>query len=61
MLKTIGDSLHKDAITANGKTIWENVQNAENFDESVIRLLDNPFMANAGITILRAIWRRTAP
>jgi len=53
VLKTIGDSLHKDAITANGKTIWENVQNAENFDESVIRSLDNPFMANAGITILR--------
>jgi len=53
VLKTIGESLHKDAITANGKTIWENVQNAENFDESVIRTLDNPFMANAGITILR--------
>ena len=53
VLKTIGDSLHKDAITANGKTIWENVQNAENFDESVIRTLDNPFMSNAGITILR--------
>ena len=53
VLKTIGDSLHKDAITANGKTIWENVQNAENFDENVIRTLDNPFMSNAGITILR--------
>ncbi len=53
VLKTIGDSLHKDAITANGKTIWENVQNAENIDESVIRTLDNPFMSNAGITILR--------
>ena len=53
VLKTIGDSLHKDAITANGKTIWENVQNAENYDEKVIRTLDNPFMANAGITILR--------
>ncbi len=53
VLKTIGDSLHKDAITANGKTIWENVQNAENYDEKVIRPLDNPFMANAGITILR--------
>ncbi len=53
VLKTIGDSLHKDAITANGKTIWDNVQNAENYDEKVIRPLDNPFMANAGITILR--------
>ncbi len=53
VLKIIGDSLHKDAITANGKTIWENVQNAEVYDPKVIRPLDNPFMANAGITILR--------
>jgi len=53
VLKIIRDSLHKDAITANGKTIWENVQNAEVYDPKVIRPLDNPFMANAGITILR--------
>ncbi len=53
VLKSIGDSLHKDAMTANGKTIWDNVKDAENFNSSVIRPLDNPFMANAGITILR--------
>ena len=53
VLKSIGDSLHKDAMTANGKTIWDNVKDAENFNSNVIRPLDNPFMANAGITILR--------
>jgi L-arabonate dehydrase len=53
VLKSIGNSLHKDALTANGKTIWDNVKDAENFNSSVIRPLDNPFMANAGITILR--------
>ena len=53
VLKSIGDSLHKDAMTANGKTIWDNVKDAENFNSSVIRPFDNPFMANAGITILR--------
>ena len=53
VLKSIGDSLHKDALTANGKTIWDNVKDAENFNSSVIRPLDNPFMTNAGITILR--------
>jgi len=53
VLKSIGDSLHKDALTANGKTIWDNVKDAQNFNSSVIRPLDNPFMANAGITILR--------
>ena len=53
VLKSIGDSLHKDALTANGKTIWDNVKDAENFNSNVIRPLDSPFMANAGITILR--------
>ena len=53
VLKSIGDSLHKDALTVNGKTLWDNVKDAENFNSSVIRPLDNPFMANAGITILR--------
>ena len=53
VLKSIGDSLYKDALTANGKTIWDNVKDAENFNPNVIRPLDNPFMANAGITILR--------
>ena len=53
VLRSIGDSLHKDALTANGKTIWDNVKDAENFNSNVIRPFDNPFMANAGITILR--------
>ena len=53
VLKSIGDSLHKDALTVNGKTIWDNVKDAENMNPSVIRPLDNPFLSNAGITILR--------
>ncbi len=53
VLKEISASLHADAITANGKTLLENVADAECFDRNVIRSLDNPFMANAGITILR--------
>ena len=53
VLRSIGDSLYKDALTANGKTIWDNVKDAENFNPNVIRPLDNPFMKNAGITILR--------
>ena len=53
VLKSIGDSLHKNALTVNGKTIWDNVKDAENMNPSVIRPLDNPFLSNAGITILR--------
>jgi L-arabonate dehydrase len=53
VLKEIAAHLHADAITANGKTIGENVANAENYDANVIRSVANPFMANAGIAILR--------
>ena len=53
VLKSIGDSLHKNALTVNGKTIWDNVKDAENMNPGVIRPLDNPFLSNAGITILR--------
>ena len=53
VLKSIGDSLHKNALTVNGKTIWDNVKDAENMNPGVIRPLDNPFLCNAGITILR--------
>ncbi|GGY94900.1 IlvD/Edd family dehydratase [Pseudoduganella plicata] len=44
---------HKDALTANGKTIWENNQDAPIYDEEVIRPIDNPLIADGGICILR--------
>jgi L-arabonate dehydrase len=53
VLKEIAAHLHADTITANGKTLVENVANAECYDRNVIRPLNDPFMANAGITILR--------
>ncbi len=53
VLKTIGEYLHRDAITVNGKTIWDNVKDAENYDAKVIRTIADPFMANAGIVVLR--------
>ncbi|KAA0017800.1 dihydroxy-acid dehydratase [Salinicola corii] len=44
---------HKDALTVNGKTIWENVQDAPHYDDKVIRPLDNPLREDGGICILR--------
>ncbi|MDX3775404.1 IlvD/Edd family dehydratase [Chromatiaceae bacterium AAb-1] len=45
--------LSKEALTANGKTIWENVKDAQCHNDDVIRPLDNPLVANGGICILR--------
>jgi L-arabonate dehydrase len=45
--------LHKNAPTVNGKPIGENVADAENWDKAVIKAYDQPFMASAGIAVLR--------
>ena len=53
VMKEIEGHLHTDAITATGKTIGENIADAENFNADVIMPLSKPFMAKAGIAILR--------
>ena len=53
VLKEIGDFIHKDALTANGKTIWDNVKDAENYNTDVIFPLKTPFKPNGGIAVLR--------
>ncbi len=44
---------HKDALTANGRTIWENNVDAPIYDDEVIRPLANPLIKDGGICILR--------
>ncbi|WEF33914.1 IlvD/Edd family dehydratase [Pseudoduganella chitinolytica] len=44
---------NKDALTVNGKTIWENNQDAPIYDEEVIRPIDKPLIKDGGICILR--------
>jgi dihydroxy-acid dehydratase len=53
VLKEISRHLHLDAITANGRTLGENVAEAENFNPEVIKTLDAPFKEKAGIAVLR--------
>lgn len=53
VIKELGDRLHVDAITINGKSLGENCANAEVFNDEVIRTVDNPVQQNAGIAVLR--------
>jgi L-arabonate dehydrase len=48
-----GQLLHRDALTVNGKTIWDNVSKAECFDRKVIFSLAEPFKPKAGIAVLK--------
>jgi dihydroxy-acid dehydratase len=55
VLRELGERglLHKQALTVNGKTIWENNKDAECFNREVISAFDRPFKKNTGIAVLR--------
>ena len=53
VIRAIGDRIHKDALTVNGKKIWENVKDAVNYDEKVITPLERPFKPQGGIAVLK--------
>jgi L-arabonate dehydrase len=53
VMKEIASVLHTEAVTANGKTIGENIADAQNFDPRVIKTMAQPFKAKAGIAVLR--------
>src|SRR3954453_5125077 len=55
VLRELGERglLHKDALTVNGRTLWENVQAAECFNREVITPFADPFKPEAGMAILR--------
>ncbi len=53
VMKEISRHLHLGAITANGKTIGDNIESAENFNPNVIMPLAAPFKDRAGIAVLR--------
>ena len=45
--------LHLDGITVTGRTTGENIERAVNLDEEIIRPIENPFMPNGGIAVLK--------
>jgi L-arabonate dehydrase len=45
--------IHKDALTVNGKTIWENCKDAPNWNQEVIRTFDKPLVEHGGVAVLR--------
>jgi L-arabonate dehydrase len=45
--------IHKDALTVNGKTIWENCKDAPNWNQEVIRPFDKPLVQHGGVAVLR--------
>jgi L-arabonate dehydrase len=54
VLRALGEQelLHKDALTANGKTIWQNVHDAACWNDEVITPFERPLKHDAGIAVL---------
>jgi dihydroxy-acid dehydratase len=48
-----GGALQRDALTANGETIWANVKDAPCWNRDVVHSFKKPFKENAGIAVLR--------
>jgi dihydroxy-acid dehydratase len=53
VLKEISPLLHLDALTANGKTLGENIAHARCFNRNVIKTLDQPLRPEGGTVILK--------
>ncbi|GGE43792.1 dihydroxy-acid dehydratase [Pullulanibacillus camelliae] len=51
-LCSINGLIHKDRITITGKSIYENVQDAEILNDKVIRRKENPYSPVGGLSIL---------
>ncbi len=45
--------LNLDCMTVTGKTVGENIKDARNLDPTVIRPIEDPFMPNGGIAVLK--------
>ena len=54
VMKELADAglIKTDLITCNGKTVAENIKDAENLDHETIRPIDNPYLATGGIAVL---------
>ncbi len=52
LMNTIRDHLHLDCLTVTGKTLGEVIEGAKNYNEDVIRPLNNPIYGEGSLAVL---------
>ncbi|HEX7649290.1 MAG TPA: L-arabinonate dehydratase [Noviherbaspirillum sp.] len=52
VMREISHLLHGNALTVNGRTLAQNIENAACYNRDVIKTLDQPFKEQAGIAVL---------
>jgi len=53
VIRELGDMIHQDALTVNGKTMGHNAAEAPCYNRDVIRSFQEPLRADSGIAVLR--------
>jgi dihydroxy-acid dehydratase len=53
VIRELGEAIHRDALTVNGQTLWENCKDAVNYNRDVITPRARPFKRQGGIAVLR--------
>src|SRR5262249_54780365 len=53
VIRELGDMIHQDALTVNGKTMGHNTADAPCYNRDVIRSFQEPLRADSGIAVLR--------
>src|SRR5437868_6573327 len=53
VIRELGDFIHRDALTVNGRTMGENVAEAPCFNRDVVKSQAEPLTPNSGIAVLR--------
>ena len=53
ILKELSNMLNLDVLTVNGKTLGENIKDAEILNKDVIRPIENPVFREGGLAVLR--------
>jgi L-arabonate dehydrase len=53
VIRELDSVIDRSALTANGKSLWDNCKDAPNWNREVIYAFDQPFKPDAGIAVLR--------
>ncbi|HTV03352.1 MAG TPA: IlvD/Edd family dehydratase [Luteitalea sp.] len=53
VLRALGDVIHRDVLTVSGRTMGEQIADAECYNADVIRSVDSPVVPDSGIAVLR--------
>jgi dihydroxy-acid dehydratase len=53
VIRELGSTIHKRALTVNGRTIWDNCRRAINYNPKVITPMAKPFKRHGGVAVLR--------